>query len=67
MPDAYNDDSDVDDYNTFHVDRSDASRTADEDPTSDDDDSQQTNQLQFKFDKWSDLRRFDQNLYVTWL
>lgn len=51
LPDAYNDDSDVDDYNTFHIDRSDASRTADEDATSDDDDSQQNNQLQFSFDK----------------
>lgn len=49
--DAYNDDSDVDDYNTFHVDRSDASRTADEDATSDDDDPHQNNRLQFSFEK----------------
>lgn len=51
MPD--NDDSDVDDYNTFHIDRSDASRSADEDATttSDDDESQHHNQLQFSFDK----------------
>lgn len=51
LPDAYNDDSDVDDYNTFHIDRSDASRSADEDATSDDDESQQNQHLQFSFDK----------------
>lgn len=47
-----NDDSDVDDFNTFHIDRSDASRTPDEDATSDDDAPQQPPkaQLQFSFD-----------------
>lgn len=52
MPDvSYNEDSDVDDYNTFHIDRSDASRSADEDATSDDDEPLHHNQLQFSFDK----------------